>query len=162
MWPLEIPLDFLKAVEWTASRPSYRQAPRSRRELRRRRKLMQFALMIYHTPEEFAMRKNDYNDPHLGAWRAYYKALVEAGIYVGANALEVPETGTTVSLKEGKRRVQDGPYAETKEQLAGIIILELPSIDAALEWAARCPGASIGAVEVRPLATEAMRRGFTG
>jgi len=36
---------------------------------------MQFALMIYHTPEEFAMRKNDYSDPHLGAWRAYYKAL---------------------------------------------------------------------------------------
>ena len=125
-------------------------------------KPMQFALMIYHTPEEFAMRKNDYSDPHLGAWRAYYKALVEAGVYVGANALEVPETGTTVRLKEGKRRVQDGPYAETKEQLAGFIILELPSIDAALEWAARCPGASIGAVEVRPLAPEAMRRGFTG
>src|SRR5437899_9754808 len=72
------------------------------------------------------------------------------------------ETGTTVRLKEGKRRVQDGPYAETKEQLAGFIILELPSLDAALEWAARCPGASIGAVEVRPLAPEAMRRGFTG
>jgi hypothetical protein len=135
---------------------------KAERELRRGRKRMQFALMIYHTPEEFAMRKNDYNDPHLGAWRAYYKALVEAGVYVGANALEVPETGTTLRLKEGRRRVQDGPYAETKEQLAGIIILELPSIDAALEWAARCPGASIGAVEVRPLAPEAMRRGFTG
>lgn len=123
---------------------------------------MQFALLIYHLPEEFDMRKNDYKDPHLAAWRAYYKALVEAGVYVGASALEVPETGTTVRLKEGKRRVQDGPYAETKEQLAGFIILELPSIDAALEWAARCPGASIGAVEVRPLAPEAMRRGFTG
>jgi hypothetical protein len=57
----------------------------------------------------------------LGAWRAYYKAFVEAGAYVGANALEVPETGTTVCLKEGKRRVQDGPYVETKEQLAGFI-----------------------------------------
>jgi len=107
---------------------------------------MQFALLIYHSPEEFAMRKNDYSDPHLGAWRAYYKALVEAKVYVGANALELPETGTTVRVKEGKRRVQDGPYA----------------VDAALEWAARCPGASIGAVEVRPLAPEAMRRGFTG
>jgi hypothetical protein len=74
----------------------------------------------------------------------------------------VPETGTTVRVKEGKRRVQDGPYADTKEQLAGFIILELPSLDAALEWAARCPGASIGVVEVRPLAPEAMRRGFTG
>jgi hypothetical protein len=123
---------------------------------------MQFALMIYHTPEEFEMRKNDYNHPHLGAWRAYHKALVEAKVYVGANALELPETGTTVRVKDGKRRVQDGPYADTKEQLAGFIILEVPSIDAALEWAARCPGASLGAVEVRPLAPEAMRRGFKG
>jgi hypothetical protein len=128
----------------------------------KRRMLMQFALLIYHKPEEFAMRENDYNHPHLGAWRAYYKALVEAGVYVGANALEAPETGTMVRLKEGKRCVQDGPYADTKEQLGGFIILELPSVDAALEWAARCPGASIGAVEVRPLAPEVMRRGFTG
>jgi len=123
---------------------------------------MQFALLIYHSPEEFAMRENDYNDAHLGAWRAYYKALVEANVYVGADALEVAETATTVRLREGKRRVQDGPYADTKEQLGGFIILELPSIDAALEWAARCPGASLGAVEVRPLAPEAKRRGFTG
>ncbi len=63
---------------------------------------MQFALLIYHSPEEFEMRKNDYNDPHLAAWRAYCKALVEAGVYVSANALEVPETGTTVRLQEGK------------------------------------------------------------
>ena len=83
-------------------------------------------------------------------------------VYVGANALEVPETGTTVRVRDGKRGVQDGPYADTKEQLAGFIILELASVDDALEWAARCPGASIGAVEVRPLAPEAMRRGFTG
>ena len=123
---------------------------------------MQFALLIYHSPEEFAMREIEYNDPHLAAWRAYAKALFEAGVYVGGSALEVPETGSTVRLREGKRRVQDGPYAETKEQLGGLIILEVPSVDQALEWAARCPGASIGAVEVRPLAPEAMRRGFTG
>jgi hypothetical protein len=123
---------------------------------------MQFALLIYHTAEEFALRKNDYDDPHLGAWRAYYKALVEAEVYVSGDALEVAETATTVRLRDGKRRVQDGPYADTKEQLAGIIVLELPSMDAALDWAARCPGASLGAVEIRPLAPEAKRRGFTG
>lgn len=123
---------------------------------------MQFALLIYHTPEEFAMRKNDYNDPHLSAWRGYHKALVEAGVYVSGEPLEVPETGATVRVKDGKRRVQDGPFADTKEQLGGFIILELPSLDAALEWAARCPGASRGSVEVRPLAPEVKRRGFTG
>jgi len=123
---------------------------------------MQFALLIYHTPQEFAMRENDYDHPHLGAWRAYYKALVEAGVYIGGNALELPETATTVRLQDGKRHVQDGPYAETKEQLGGFILLEVPTIDTALEWAARCPGASIGTVEVRPLSPETLRRGFTG
>lgn len=122
---------------------------------------MQFALLIYESPEAFAARKNDDNDPYLGAWRAYYKAVVAAGVYVGGDALEVPETGTTVQVKEGKRRVQDGPFADTKEQLAGIMILELPSIDAALDWAARCPAGAVGAVEVRPLA-RARKQQITG
>ncbi len=119
---------------------------------------MQFALLVYESPEAFATRNNDEIDPYTGAWRAYYKALVEAGIYVGGDPLAVPETGTTVRLKEGKRRVQDGPFADTKEQLGGFIILELPSLDAALDWAARCPAASAGVVEVRPLAPEFKRR----
>jgi len=119
---------------------------------------MQFALLIYESSEAFAARKNDENDPYLGAWRAYYKVLVEAGIYVGGDPLQLPETGTTVRLNEGKRRVQDGPYADTKEQLGGFIIVDLPSLDAALDWAARCPATSAGAVEVRPLAPEAKRR----
>jgi hypothetical protein len=121
-------------------------------------KTMQFALLIYESPQLFAARKNDDNDPYLGAWRAYYQALVDAGIYSGGDALEVPETGTTVRVQQGRGRVQDGPYADTKEQLAGLLILELPSLDAALDWAARCPAASAGAVEVRPLALERKRR----
>lgn len=119
---------------------------------------MQYALLIYESPEAFAMRKNDDNDPYLGAWRAYYRAMVQAGVYVGGDPLELPETGTTVRVKEGKRGVQDGPFADTKEQLAGIAVLELATLDAALEWAARCPAAALGAVEVRPLAPEAKRR----
>jgi hypothetical protein len=119
---------------------------------------MQFALLIYEPMESFAARKNDGNDPYIGAWRAYYKALVESGAYVGGDPLEVPDTATTVRLKDAKRRVQDGPYADTKEQLGGFIILELPSLDEALEWAARCPTASSGAVEVRPLAPDTKRR----
>jgi hypothetical protein len=119
---------------------------------------MQFALLIYESPEAWTTRKNDESDPYISAWRAYYKALVEAGVYVGGDPLEVPETGTTVRVKDGKRRVQDGPFADTKEQLGGFIVLELPSLDAALDWAARCPTASAGAVEVRPLAPESKRR----
>ena len=119
---------------------------------------MQFALLIFESPEAFATRKAPETNPYLGAWRAYYKAVVEAGIYAGGNPLEVPETATTVRLTDGKRHVQDGPFADTKEQLAGFMILELSSLDAALDWAARCPAASVGAVEVRPLAPESKRR----
>jgi hypothetical protein len=119
---------------------------------------MQFALLIYESPEAFAARKNDDNDPYLGAWRAYYKALVDAGVYAGGDALELPETGTTIQVEQGKRRVQDGPYADTKEQLAGILVLDLSSQAAAFEWAARCPAASLGAVEVRPLALQRKQR----
>jgi hypothetical protein len=122
---------------------------------------MQFALLIYESPEAFAARNSDGTDPYTGAWRAYHKALVESGSYLSGDALAVPETGTTVRFKEGKRRVQDGPFADTKEQLGGLIILELPSIDAALDWAARCPAASLGAVEVRPVAT-AVKGRITG
>lgn len=119
---------------------------------------MQFALLIYESPEAFAMRDNEDPDPYRGAWRTYYKAMLEAGIYLGGNPLELPNSGATVSVQNGKRRVQDGPYADTKEQLAGVILLELPSREVALEWAARCPAASVGSVEVRPLAPETKQR----
>jgi hypothetical protein len=119
---------------------------------------MQFALLIYESPEAFAIRNNDGSDSYTGAWRAYHKALVEAGIFVGGDPLQVPETGTTVRIKDGKRHVQDGPYADTKEQLGGFTILELPSLDLALDWAARCPAAAAGAVEVRPLAPDTRHR----
>jgi hypothetical protein len=119
---------------------------------------MEYAILIYETPEAFARRENGDDDPYLGAWRAYHKALVEAGVYRGGNPLNLPETGTTIRVKDGRRQIQDGPYASTKEQLAGFIIVELPSLDAALDWAERCPAASVAAVEVRPLAPEMKRR----
>lgn len=103
---------------------------------------MQFALLVYESPEAFAARKNDHNDPYIGAWRAYYKALVEAGVYVGGDPLEMPETATTVQIKDARRRVQDGPYADTKEQLGGFIILELPSV-LRLTSRLRCQSASV-------------------
>ena len=112
---------------------------------------MQYMLFIYETGADFDARTNEKQETFWGAWRAYHKAIVEAGVYVDGNALQLPATGTTVRLKGGKRQVQDGPYADTKEQLGGIIILELPSLDAALDWAARCPAAASGAVEVRPV-----------
>ncbi len=119
---------------------------------------MQYVLMIYESAEAFATRNTDQDEPYVASWRAYYKALVEAGVYVGGDPLHVPDTATTVRQKDGKRHIQDGPYANTKEQLGGFIILELKSLDEALEWAGRCPAAAMGAVEVRPLAPETKQR----
>ena len=120
---------------------------------------MQYALLIYETPADFTRRQQaGDNVPHFGAWRAYYKAVVEAGIYAGVKPLDAPETGTTVRLRDRKPLVQDGPYASSKEQLGGFMLLELPSLDAALAWAARCPAASYGAVEIRPVDSELQRR----
>ncbi len=116
---------------------------------------MLYALLIYERPDDFARRdSSDESDEYTGAWRAYHRAMLDAGIFVGGKPLDTPETATTVRLRDNKRQIQDGPYAGTKEQLGGFTLLELPSLDAALEWAARCPAASYGAVEVRPIAVE--------
>lgn len=120
---------------------------------------MQYAMLIYETPENFAARNGDTpeREAYTGAWRAYYHSMLEAGIYRGGNPLQAPETGTTVRVTPKGRQIQDGPYASTKEQLGGFILIELPSLDAALEWAARCPAAT-SAVEIRPIATETHER----
>ena len=83
-------------------------------------------------------------------YRAYTRALTEAGIMVGGAGLQPPPLATTIRQQNGKRQVQDGPFAETKEQLGGYYLIDVPNLDKALEWAARCPAAASGAVEVRP------------
>ena len=112
---------------------------------------MQYMMLIYETDADFEARSNEKKEMFWGAWHAYHKSMVDAGVFVSGNALQPSTTGTTVRLKNGKRHVQDGPYAEAKEQLGGYLILDLLSLDAALDWASRCPAAATGAVEVRPV-----------
>lgn len=113
---------------------------------------MKYVMLIYETPEDFDARGPSEGEPYVAAWRAYYSALVEAGVFAGGGApLKDSSTATTVRVESGRRRVQDGPFAEAKDQLGGFMILDLESLDAALEWAARCPAAATGAVEVRPM-----------
>jgi hypothetical protein len=114
---------------------------------------VKYILLIYETPADFASRHPDRRADYLAAWRAYYQALLGAGAYVGGAPLKDVATATTVRMSDGRRLVQDGPFAEAKEQLGGFVILDLPSLDAALTWAARCPAAATGAVEVRPMET---------
>jgi len=106
--------------------------------------------MLIHEPSTaVASRGQGPQHPYVAAWRAYHTALVEAGVYVGGAPLKLNDTATTVRLEQGQRRVQDGPFVEAKEQLGGFLIVELADLDAALQWAARCPAASYGTVEVR-------------
>ncbi len=114
---------------------------------------MEYMLMFYESEADFARRKEDpATSPYWAAWMAYSRAINEAGVSDGTgNALQPPEASTVVRLKDGKRQVQDGPFAEAKEQLGGYMVIKAPDLDKALEWAARCPAAVNGAVEVRPV-----------
>jgi hypothetical protein len=110
---------------------------------------MKYILLVHHPRVVFDAPK----DPaDAAAGRAYGAALHAAGIFVAGAGLESPQNATTVSVRDGKRQVQDGPYAETKEYLAGFAIIDVPNLDAALEWAARNPTAAQSSIEVRPLA----------
>jgi hypothetical protein len=120
---------------------------------------MKYMMLIFETPQEFEASRNDpERSPYFAAWRAYHKALVAAGGYLGGAPLKDVGTATTVRLREGRRHVQDGPYAEAKELLGGFILFEGASLDEALAWAARCPAAASGAVEVRPLDSDFLAR----
>ena len=82
---------------------------------------------------------------------AYTAAAREAGVYLGGEALQPVTTATSVRVREGETLTTDGPFAETKEALGGYYLLECADLDEALGWAARCPAAKVGTVEVRPI-----------
>jgi hypothetical protein len=89
----------------------------------------------------------------MAAYAGFTEAMKQAGVHIGSNRLRPTASATTVRAQNGKTTTVDGPFAETKEQLGGYYLIEAPDLDAALSWAARCPGAAHGAIEVRPVWT---------
>ena len=87
----------------------------------------------------------------LAAYKAYSEAAYQAGIVKSSNRLRPASSATAVRVREGKTEVHNGPYIETREELGGYYLIDVPDLDAALAWAARCPGAAHGTVEVRPV-----------
>lgn len=87
------------------------------------------------------------------AFEAYARALDDAGVLVSAEVLEQSDATTTITLASGELVVQDGPFADSKEQLGGTFVIDVPDLDAAIGWAAKVPAASWGHVEIRPTAT---------
>ncbi len=107
---------------------------------------MNYAVLIYETEQDVADRAS-----LMPAYAAYAQALAEAGAHRGGECLHPTHTATTVRLQGGTAQVQDGPFPDTKEQLGGFFLIDVPDLDAALAWAARCPAAGRCAVEVRPV-----------
>lgn len=112
---------------------------------------MHYMLTMFEVDADFAVRNDpEKADAYWGAWVAYSAAIQQAGIFVSGAALQPPQTATTVRVRGGKTQVQDGPFADTKEQLAGFFVIDVPNLDAALEWASKSPAALSASVEVRP------------
>jgi hypothetical protein len=113
---------------------------------------MHYMLLFTETEADFAKRDDPAEAPaYWGAWSAYCKSVEEAGIIVSGEGLQPPSTATTVRIRDGKQTVHDGPFAESKEMAAGFFVLDLPDLDAAIQWAGKCPSALSASVEIRPV-----------
>jgi hypothetical protein len=113
---------------------------------------MRYTLLLHYqemTAEELG---REAMEEGMAAFHAYAEALDRAGVLESAEVLQPSTVSTTVRVDNGDVRVQDGPFADTKEQLAGTFVLEVPDLDAALAWAEKCPAVQWGAVEIRPSA----------
>lgn len=112
---------------------------------------MQYMLMFYESPEIWGAREDHRAPEYWGSWMAYVKAMNESGLVRSGAGLQPPTTSTSLRIRDSRKQVQDGPFADTKEQLGGFFVIDVPDLDAALEWAAKAPCASTGGVEVRPV-----------
>jgi len=112
--------------------------------------LMKYALLIYGAPDAKAQESHT-DDGVFDDWAAYTRALKSAGALVALERLDGVDTATSVRLRAGERLLTDGPFIETKEHLLGFYLVEVPDLDAAVDWAARMPHVRHGTVEVRPV-----------
>ncbi|MGD9737969.1 MAG: YciI family protein [Bauldia sp.] len=106
---------------------------------------MRYTLFIHHDETITDAPPSMYAE-----YAAFNEALAKAGGRPGAR-LQGSEAATTVRVRDGKNMVVDGPYADTKEQLAGFFTIDVPTLDEAIAWAARCPSAQFGSIEIRPM-----------
>ncbi|MGZ5035998.1 MAG: YciI family protein [Usitatibacter sp.] len=112
---------------------------------------MDYVCLIYVDEGELAALPAAEMDALNAAHHRFDDALVEAGQMIAAGALQPARASTCVRVRGGKRLVTDGPFAETKEQVAGFFLVQAKDLDEAISIAARVPAAALGTVEVRPL-----------
>jgi len=113
---------------------------------------MEYIVLIYGDEKAWNRMPKAQIEQVYGAYRKYTEDLQKAGVMRGGSELKPTTTATTVRVRNGKRQVTDGPFSETKEQLGGYYLIDVPNLEAALDWAAKVPSAQDGSIEVRPLA----------
>jgi hypothetical protein len=112
---------------------------------------MQYLLMAYVDETGWPKLSKSEQEQGIAAYAAYGEALKSSGVIKGSNRLQPSSVATTVRNTNGKSQVLDGPYVDSKEQLGGYFLIDVPDLDAALSWASRCPASQHGVVEVRPI-----------
>jgi hypothetical protein len=116
---------------------------------------MQYTFLLYSNPADMAHLTPADWVREKEVYGAYIGALKDAGVFVSTDWLQPGNTATTLSLENGQRRVQDGPFAETRESLGGYFVVDVANLDAAMVWAEKCPAMRYGKVEIRASAMEA-------
>jgi hypothetical protein len=120
---------------------------------------MEYLLALYADEAGWSNLTPSEQKQGVAAYTAYTEALAAAGVLKGSNRLQPIAAATTVRITNGKTQVLDGPYIDSKEQLGGYYLIDVPDLDAALSWAARCPASGHGVVEVRPVWTMGVATG---
>ena len=110
---------------------------------------MEYLLLIYGNPAEAPAEAQ--SQEAMQRWFTYTQELEASGALQGGDALQFPETATTVRVRNDETLLTDGPFAETKEILGGYYLIDVEDLDAALGWAAKMPNITYGSVEVRPV-----------
>jgi hypothetical protein len=113
--------------------------------------MAQYMLLIYDDEKVWQGFSEEDRNAIMGEYFAYTDELRQAGAFVAADALQPIGTATTVRVRDGDQLLTDGPFAETKEQLGGYYIVDVESLDEAVQWAAKIPSARYGSIEVRPV-----------
>ncbi len=112
---------------------------------------MQYMLLIYGDVNRFLKLTPEEQKQMQGAYQSFLEAVKNAGVYQASGRLQPTSAATSVRVANGKTQVLNGPYMETKEQLGGFFLIDVPDLDAAISWAARCPASTHGTVEIRPM-----------
>ena len=112
---------------------------------------MKYLCLIYDEEAKMANMSEADANAFMGEYFAFTEDIKKSGHYLGGNALQPVNTGTSVRVRSGKMSTTDGPFAETKEQLGGYYLIEAKDLNDALQVASRIPSAKLGTVEVRPI-----------